>query len=133
MPRGKSFRVGRSRTGLGLFATTPIVKGTGIVEYRGRRLPTQEAYDLELRTGNKYIFELNSRWSIDGSTRHNLGRYVNHACRPNSEWDLVRGRLLLRACKALVQGDEITCDYGSDYFDLFIAPIGCRCVTCAEE
>jgi hypothetical protein len=25
------------------------------------------------------------------------------------------------ARKAMVPGDEITCDYGSDYFDLFIA------------
>ena len=34
---------------------------------------------------------------------------------------------MLRARKAMVPDDEITCDYGSDYFDLFIAPIGCRC------
>ena len=43
----------------------------------------------------------------------------------------LKGKLILRACKALVPGDEITCDYGSDYFDLFIAPVGCRCATCA--
>ena len=29
------------------------------------------------------------------------------------------------------RGDEITCDYGSDYFDLFIAPVCCRCAACA--
>jgi SET domain-containing protein len=133
MPRSKPFRIGRSRTGLGLFATTPIKKGAGIVEYRGRRIPTSKAHELELRTGNKYIFELNSCWSIDGASRRNLGRYVNHACRPNSEFELVKGRLLLRACKGIAQNDEITCDYGLDYFTLFIAPIGCRCATCAEE
>jgi SET domain-containing protein len=102
-----------------------------IVEYKGRRLSTREAHQREQRTGSKYMFELNSRWSIDGSNRHNFARYVNHACRPNAEFELVKGKLILRACKALVPGDEITCDYGCDYFDLFIAPVGCRCATCA--
>ena len=46
MPR-KSFRVGRSRTGLGLFATRPIAKKTIIVEYKGRRVTNAEADRLE--------------------------------------------------------------------------------------
>ena len=133
MPHSKLFRVGRSRIGLGLFATMPIAKGMAIVEYKGRRLSTHEAHEREQRTGHKYMFELNSLWSIDGSSRRNLARYVNHACQPNTEFELVKGKLILCACKALVPGDEITCDYGSDYFELFIAPIGCRCVTCAAK
>jgi hypothetical protein len=47
-----------------------------------------------------------------------------------AEFALMKGKML-RARKAMVPDDEITCDYGSDYFDLFIAPIGCRCATCA--
>jgi SET domain-containing protein len=133
MSHCKLFRVGRSRTGLGLFAITPIAKGMAIVEYKGRRLSTWEAHEREQRAGSKYMFELNSRWSIDGSSRRNLARYVNHACRPNAEFELVKGKLILRTCRALVPGDEITCDYGSDYFDLFIAPISCRCATCAVK
>jgi SET domain-containing protein len=133
MPRCKLFRIGRSRTGLGLFATTPIAKGMAIVEYKGRRLSTREAHEREQRTGYKYMFELNSRWSIDGSSRRNLARYVNHACRPNAEFELVKGKLILYTCKPLAPGDEITCDYGSDYFELFIAAIGCRCATCAAK
>lgn len=133
MPRNRLYRVGRSRTGLGLFAITPIAKGVPIVEYKGRRLSTQEAHKREQRTGAKYMFELNSRWSIDGSSRANFARYVNHACRPNAEFALVKGKLLLRAFKPLARGDEITCDYGPDYFNLFIAPIGCRCTACGKE
>jgi SET domain-containing protein len=133
MPRCKLFRVGRSRTGLGLFAIAPIAKGMVIVEYKGRRLSTRDAHEREQRTGDKYMFEINSRWSIDGSSRRNLARYVNHACRPNAEFELVKGKLFLLACNALTPGDEITCDYGSDYFDLFIAPIGCRCASCATK
>ena len=44
----------------------PIAKGMAIVEYKGRRLSTREAHQREQRTGAKYMFELNSRWSIDG-------------------------------------------------------------------
>ena len=32
----KPYRVGRSRTGLGLFATAPIKRGAFIIAYRGR-------------------------------------------------------------------------------------------------
>ena len=57
---------GRSRTGLGLFATAPIKKGAFIVEYKGRKLTTEQADKLEAR-GNRYLYEINSRWTIDGA------------------------------------------------------------------
>jgi len=40
------FRIGRSKTGLGLFATSPIRKGAFIAEYWGKRIPTKTADDL---------------------------------------------------------------------------------------
>jgi SET domain-containing protein len=128
-PSRKSIRVGRARSGLGLFATQPIKNGAFIVEYSGKRITHAEAERREAR-GARYMFELNSRWTIDGSSRGNLGRYANHACRPNAESALVRGKLILRAIKAIAPDDEITYDYGREYFDLFIRPIGCRCPTC---
>ena len=42
MPRNL-FRVGRSRTGLGLFATKPIKRRTIIAEYKGRRVTNEVA------------------------------------------------------------------------------------------
>ena len=84
MARNRAFRIGRSRTGLGLFATAPIKKSAFIVEYKGRKLTTEQANKLEAR-GNRYLYEINSRWTIDGSSRKNPGRYVNHSCRPNAE------------------------------------------------
>src|SRR6185312_12273618 len=62
----RSFRVGRARTGLGLFAIQPIRKREYIVTYRGRRIANAEADALEAR-GSRYMFEINSRWTIDGS------------------------------------------------------------------
>jgi SET domain len=66
MVRKKAFRIGRSRTGLGLFATAPIKKGAFIVEYKGRKLTNEQADKLEAR-GNRYLYEINSRWTIDGT------------------------------------------------------------------
>ena len=128
----KPYRVGRSRTGLGLFATAPIKKYAVIVEYSGPRIPTGEAHARERSGRSKYIFEINPRWSIDGAGRDNVGRYANHACRPNAETVLIRGKIFLKAAKRILPGEEITYDYGVDYVKLFFKD-GCRCATCAES
>jgi uncharacterized protein len=128
----KLYRVGRSRTGLGLFATTCIDKGAFIVEYRGRRIANAQAKRLEAR-GNRYMFELDNRFTLDGSSRRNVARYTNHSCRPNAESDVVRGKVVLRAIKRIRPGEEITYDYGREYFDLFLRAPGCRCPKCLDR
>ena len=94
----KPYRVGRSRTGLGLFATETIEKGAFIVEYKGRRITNAQAKRLEAR-GSRYMYEINSRWTVDGSSRRNMGRYAYHSCRPNAESYVVKGKVILRARK----------------------------------
>jgi hypothetical protein len=126
-------RVGRAATGLGLFAARPIAKKAYIATYRGKRIPTVEAHQREQRGTAKYMFEINRRWTIDGSSRRNLGRYINHACRPNCEAVLRKGKLVFVALRDIAADEEVTLDYGKDYFDLFIAPLGCRCATCAKK
>ena len=132
MPRRKPFRVGRSRTGLGLFATEPIKKRAFIAEYKGRRLTNEQAEKLEAR-GSRYLYEINSCWTIDGSSRKNIARYANHSCRPNAESHRSKGKIILRAIKIIHPGDEITYDYGRDYFLNVITPRGCKCVKCREK
>ena len=109
----KPYRVGRSRTGLGLFATAPIKNGAFIIAYRGRLLTHAQAAKLEAR-GNRYMYEINSRWTVDGSSRRNIARYANHSCRPNAESDVVKRNVILRAIRNIKPGDEITYDYGSE-------------------
>src|ERR1700736_5153563 len=129
----KPYRVGRSRTGLGLFATKPIKKGAKIIRYFGPLLDSKnEKHDgIE----NKYLFELNNRWTIDGSVRKNIARYINHACKPNSESDVnVRKRRVgIRAIKKHEPGEEINYDYGTDYFKAYLKPIGCKCDACEKK
>ena len=132
MPRKPAFRIGRSRTGLGLFATAPIKKRAFIVEYKGRKLTTEQAEKLEAR-GNRYLYEINSRWTIDGTTRRNLGRYANHSCRPNAESHRIGHKVFLRAIKNINPGDEITYSYGRDYFLNVITPRGCKCEKCRAK
>jgi SET domain-containing protein len=125
-------RVGRSATGLGLFATRKIKRTAYIATYRGRRLTTEEA-DRRERHGARYMFELNSRWTIDGSSRHNLGRYLNHSCAPNAKPVLRKGQLVFVALRRIAAGEEITYDYGKEYFDYFFKTTGCRCAACRAK
>ena len=128
----KPFRVGRSATGLGLFAAAPIRKHAEIVEYSGPRIPTKDAQALDRRRANKYLFEIDRRWTIDGSPRSNVARYVNHACDPNAEAVLSRGRMMFRAVKDIAPGAEITIDYGEEHVALYFRN-GCRCASCVAR
>jgi hypothetical protein len=123
------FRVGRSRTGLGVFAVAPIARGKFIAEYWGKRIRNEEAD----RRNNRYMFEISSRWTIDGSDRRNVARYINHACRPNAEVRIYQGRIRIYALKNIKPGDEITYHYGRPYFEEFLRKPGCKCATCLKK
>src|ERR1700756_5641156 len=129
----KPYRIARSRTGLGLFATKPIKKGTRIIRYFGPILDSKKKRDDDIE--NKYLFELNDRWTIDGSVRANIARYINHACKPNAESDVKprKRRVFIRAIKNIEPGEEINYDYGTDYFNAYLKPIGCKCDACEKK
>src|ERR1700744_1567708 len=133
IPQNKPYRVGRSRTGLGLFATKPIKKGSKIVRYFGPLLDSKKKKDDAIE--NKYLFELTNRWTIDGSVRENVARYINHACKPNAESDVRprKRKVFIRAIKKIEPGDEINYDYGTDYFKAYLKPIGCKCDACEKK
>jgi SET domain-containing protein len=128
----RSFRIGRSVTGLGLFATKPIKRGAYIATYRGRRITTEEADRREAR-GARYMFELSKRWVIDGSPRWNVARYINHSCRPNAKPVDRRGGIVIVALRRIEHDEEITYDYGRDYLQSFLADGGCRCAACRKR
>ncbi len=125
----RHLRVRRSKAGLGLFTRVPIKKGQFIVRYSGRKIRTETADEI----GTKYLFELNTRWTIDGSNRRNIARYINHACRPNAETYFVKHLIKVRAIKNIKAGDEITYHYGRNYFVAFIKDKGCKCGHCTQK
>jgi len=128
----RSYRIGRSVTGLGLFATKSIKRGAYIATYRGRRISTEEADRREAR-GARYMFELSKRWVIDGSSRWNVARYINHSCRPNAKPVGRRGGIVIMALRRIEPDEEITYDYGRDYLRSFLADGGCRCAACRKK
>jgi len=128
----RSFRIGRSATGFGLFATKVIKRAAYIATYRGPLLSTEEAERREQR-GAKYMFELNSRWTIDGSPRWNVARYMNHSCWPNAKPITRKGRIVFVALRLIAPGEEITYNYGPEYFEYFLQNEGCRCAACRTK
>ncbi|MDO8492567.1 MAG: SET domain-containing protein [bacterium] len=126
-PVSAQIKVKRSKTGLGLYAKEHLKKGDFVVEYRGTRLSYEEA---EYHPG-RYLFEINSRVTINGVGRDNVARYINHSCRPNCEPDVKKGRVLIFAKRRVDIGEELTYDYGREYFNRFLKPAGCKCLSCA--
>src|SRR3974390_1027313 len=112
MPR-RPFRIGRSHTGLGLFATKPIKERARIVEYKSRLLITKEAEILESRA-HLHLYEFNSRWTSDGTPRSNIARYANHSCNPNVESYNVKLRVFLRALRNIKPCEDIVYDLATD-------------------
>jgi uncharacterized protein len=130
MQRNVDFVIKRTSTGLGLIATKPIPKGKRIIEYFGPLVPNEEVD----QSNGKYFFTVNNKWSIDGSPRENIARYINHSCKPNAEAFVTKNRRVwIWSRKNIKAGEEITYDYGKEYFEGIIEPIGCRCEKCGSN
>jgi len=126
----KNVLVKKSTAGLGLFANVNYEKGEEIIQYLGETITSDEAN----RRGGKYLFELNDQWMIDGKSRTNIARYINHSCRPNAYPELSQDETQVRiyAKKRILPGEEITYNYGPQYFKIEIKPFGCRCQKCSK-
>jgi SET domain-containing protein len=128
-PSGHSVKVKRSSAGLGLFAAEEIPKGVCMIEYVGKDITGPEEYT----SNSKYLFEIHSRMTIDGRARSNTARYINHSCRPNAEPHVYKKRVFIMSIKKIKPGEEITYDYGKEYWEEHIKPLGCRCIKCSEK
>jgi SET domain-containing protein len=117
--------VKRSSAGLGMFAGETIPKDACIIEYVGKEISEDEAYTSK----SKYLFEITKKRTIDGKPKWNPAGYINHACRPNAEAVIHKGRVFIFARRAIKPEEEITYDYGKEYVKDHCTP--CRCATCA--
>jgi len=126
-PGGFQLRVRRAVTGRGLFADEKIPKGACIVEYVGRPATLEEM----VKDDGKYLFWSGKLSMINGNVPENKARYINHSCAPNCDADGPEGRIFIFARRAIPAGEELTYDYGEEYFEKHIKPMGCRCAKCA--
>lgn len=123
----KYFRKKKGLNGIGLFACKRLPAKKKILEYVGEIITSKEAD----RRGGKYLFEISNRRTIDGKGRDNLARYINHSCDPNCETEIDGSRVFVWSLRSIKDGEEITYDYGKEYFDEYIKPKGCRCLKCS--
>lgn len=111
----------------GCYTTTPIRKGTRIVEYTGERISIAEAdrrYDGSEIT---YLFGLSSgERVIDGN---GIAALINHSCNPNCETNEIRGRVWIIAIRDIRAGEELTYDYNL-YDGDGDSPCRCRARNC---
>lgn len=124
-PTTHEFAVKRSYAGLGLFAKTPIKKGEFVIEYWGQIITDEEAE----KKGGQYLFDLDeTSFTIDGTTRKNTARYINHSCKPNCEPEQDGKRIYIMAIRDIAPGEELTYNYGKQYFKQMVEEHGgCRC------
>jgi uncharacterized protein len=128
-PGGFKLRVRKSSAGKGLFVEEQIPKGACIIEYVGRPATLEEM----ARDDGKYLFWTSKFAMINGNIPANTARYINHSCVPNCEADGPPGRVFILARRAIKPGEELTYDYGKEYFEKHIKPRGCRCTRCAGK
>lgn len=108
----------------GIFAAKDIPKGTRVLEYYGEKITkkeslrrAQERMARAKETGEAavYIFDLNSRYDLDGSSvENNDAMFINHACEPNCEAVQEGNRIFIETLKSVKKGDELLYNYGFD-------------------
>jgi hypothetical protein len=112
---------------LGLFTRVMVPLGRNLVEYTGISIPTNIAKSDSYISD--YCLEVNDEITIDAKHDHgNLGRFINDGsfgfgkgC--NSEYVLVLEKdelptVWIRATRIIKPGEEILCNYGSDYWSI---------------
>ena len=129
MRKRRDLTIRRTPIGLGLFTVSPIRGGALVCEYTGNLISNSDTPRMK----GRYLFEVNSRWTIDGSRRDNIARYINHSCTPDCEAFTRGKRVFIYAKRNISAGEELCYDYGKAYFDEFIKPKGCACERCSPR
>ena len=98
----------------GLYASQKIKEGTKIIYYKGKLITKKETernpkYDNEKAI---YLFNVNSRYDLDGDFEYNTARLINHSCNPNCEVAGKGLKLWIFALRDIKKGEELSYDYG---------------------
>jgi SET domain-containing protein len=111
--------------GKGLFTSKDILKGTKIVEYKGKVTTWKEVDDHKGLNG--YIYYVTRHHVIDArTTREALARYANDAkglCRTeglsNNCTYIIEGlKVYIKAMRNIPAGSELFVGYGKEYWDI---------------
>jgi uncharacterized protein len=109
--------------GNGIFAIRAIAQDEQVIEYKGRRISSQQAnadYGDNSDTGHTFLFTLNDKWIVDGNVNGNAARWINHSCDPNCgaviyvniDYQEEKDKVWIEALRPIKAGEELTYDYG---------------------
>ena len=125
-------RIERVRNGRGLVANRAFRSGSLITPLHGRVVSARTVlgwWDRDARRAANCI-RFDAERYLDPSGE--WGEFANHGCRPNAAITRVRGRLALRALRAIRAGEEELHDYstllGAD--DVWTMRCACGARTC---
>ena len=127
----KLYRVKKSnidRNGRGLYATKDIKAGARIIDYVGKIITKKQTEESEKFDNSKpiYLFDLNSRYDLDGDVSWNTARLINHSCLNNCDYEGKGLKLWVNANRDIKMGEELTCNYGFSY-DSDYKQFPCKC------
>ena len=127
----KLYRVKKSnidRNGWGLYATKDIKVGARIIDYVGKIITKKQTEESEKFDNSKpiYLFDLNSRYDLDGNVSWNTARLINHSCLNNCDYEGKGLKLWVNANRDIKKGEELTCNYGFSY-DSDYKQFPCKC------
>jgi len=112
----------------GLYAAKNIKSGKTVINYKGK-LITKKETDTNPKFDNDkaiYLFNLNTRYDLDGDFKYNDARLINHSCNPNCEVEGKGLKLWINAIRDIQKGEELSYDYGFGY-DEDYKQFVCKC------
>jgi len=112
----------------GLYAEKNIKSRKIIINYKGKIITKKETDTNPKYDNDKaiYLFNLNSRYDLDGDFKYNDARLINHSCNPNCEVEGKGLKLWITAIKDIKKGEELSYDYGFGY-DEDYKQFVCKC------
>jgi uncharacterized protein len=113
-------------SGKGLFTTTPIKKGSKVIEYLGEIIDWKEYEKRVERDEDGYLFFINKKLCIDAyNTKQHKARFANDAAgltrvkglKNNCEYQIEGKQCFIISKRDLQPGEEIFVSYTKEYWD----------------
>jgi hypothetical protein len=112
----------------GCYTTTPIAKGTRVVEYTGPVIDKEEGDCRYEHKPITYLFGIGDGSKvIDG---HGIAMFINHSCNANCETEEIDERVWIMAIRDIAAGEELCYDYCLYDGDEEEAPCNCGSKNC---
>jgi len=112
----------------GLYASKNIKAEQIVIHYKGKLVTKKEVEKNPKFDNDKaiYLFNVNSRYDLDGDFEYNDARLINHSCNPNCEVNGKGLKLWIFALRDIKKGEELSYDYGFGY-DEDYKQFVCKC------